>query len=45
MIKISVPRIGAALALSAVLVGVGTLPALARPNDEAAAICENGRPR
>jgi hypothetical protein len=45
MIKISVPRFGAALALSAVLAGVGTLPAAARPNDGAAAICKNGRPR
>jgi hypothetical protein len=45
MIKISVPRLGAALALSAVLAGVGTLPAAARPNDGAAAICRNGRPR
>ena len=45
MIKFSVPRIGAALALSAVLPGVDTLPAAARPNDGAAATCKNGRPR
>jgi hypothetical protein len=45
MIKTSVPGIGTALALSAVLAGVGTLPAAARPNDGAAAICKNGRPR
>ena len=43
MIKTSVPRVGAALALSAVLAGVGALPAAARPGDGAAAICNNGR--
>jgi hypothetical protein len=33
MIKISVSRVGAALLLSAVLAGVGALPAAARPDD------------
>jgi hypothetical protein len=33
MIKISLSRIAAAMALSAVLAGVGTLPAAARPDD------------
>jgi hypothetical protein len=45
MIKISVLRIGADLALSAAPAGVGMLPAAARPSDGAAAICKNGRPR
>jgi hypothetical protein len=33
MIKMSVARLATALALSAVLAGVGTLPAAARPDD------------
>jgi hypothetical protein len=33
MIKISVPRVGAAVLLSAVLAGGGALPAAARPDD------------
>jgi hypothetical protein len=33
MIKISVYRIGAALALSAALAGIGALPVAARPDD------------
>ena len=33
MIKISVYRIGATLALSAALAGIGTLPVAARPDD------------
>jgi hypothetical protein len=45
MIKTSVPRIGANLAVSAVLASVGTLATAGRTNDGAAAICNNGRPR
>ena len=33
MIRISVSKVGAALVLSAVLAGVGALPAAARPDD------------
>jgi hypothetical protein len=33
MIKISVSRLGAALALSAALAGIGALPVAARPDD------------